>query len=329
MIRRSIGAIAALCVSFSIVAAIPEPAQAEGLRKVIAVSRFENRTNWAGQVSINDAMADQLIDALVNSGQFTVLERQTVQDVLGEQDFANSGRVQKAQSARTGKVTAAQILVKGTITEYQSKAKSQGQGWKFSGFKMKQNKSEAHVGLMIRLIDTTTGEVIASERVAGSASAGGMGFGVGIYERESSSQESMGEATQDAINSAVELIAGHLRQIPFEAHVIRPGESDLLIAAGGRVGARVGDEFTVFTLGEELIDPVTGEILSREEFEVGRIRIVEVKEKYARARPVGRLGPVKRGDLIRQPMSALPPVAANAETEATPESAPSDVAAEE
>jgi hypothetical protein len=44
------------------------------------------------------------------------------------------------------------------------------------------------------------------------------------------------------------------------------------IAAGGRVGAEVGDEFKVYTLGEELIDPVTGEILSREELEVGRIR---------------------------------------------------------
>jgi curli biogenesis system outer membrane secretion channel CsgG len=312
MTRRSFAAVAALCAGLPFVIG-PEAAEAEGLRKVLAVSRFENRTNWNGQLAINDAMADQLVDALVNSEQFTVLERQTVDDVLGEEDFANSGRVQKADSARTGKLTAAQILVKGTITEYQSKSKSQGQGWNFSGFRMKKNTSEAHVGLMIRLIDTTTGEVIFSERVSGSAEAGGMGFGVGVYEQQNQNQESMGEATQEAIDAAVELIAEKLRAIPFEGYVIRPGESDLLIAAGARAGAEVGDEFTVYTLGEELIDPVTGELLSREELEVGTIRIVEVKEKYARAAPVGPLGPVKRGDLIRERMGDLPPVAASAE----------------
>lgn len=247
MTLRSIGVVTVLWVALAIAIGLPEPAQAEGLRKVIAVSRFENRTNWQGQLSINDAMADQLIDALTNSGQFTVLERQTVQDVLGEQDFANSGRVEKAESARTGKVTAAQILVKGTITEYQSNAKQQGRGWKFGGFKLNKSGSEAHVGLMIRLIDTTTGEVIDSQRVSGAASAGGTGFEVSGYEQQNSNQQSM-------------------------------------------------------------------------EREVGTVRIVEVKEKYARAAPVGHLGPVKRGDLIREQRAPreqdLPSVAASAEAEA-------------
>ena len=83
MARRSIAVTAALCVALSIAIAGPRPAQAEGLRKVIAVSRFENRTNWDGQLSINDAMADQLIDALTNSGQFTVLERQLNAALVG------------------------------------------------------------------------------------------------------------------------------------------------------------------------------------------------------------------------------------------------------
>ena len=93
-------------------------AQAATLKKIVAVSRFENKTSWKGQVSLDDGMADQLTDALMQSGQFTVMERQTLGDVTAEQDLANSGRAQKSQSAQTGKLVNAQILVKGTVTEF-------------------------------------------------------------------------------------------------------------------------------------------------------------------------------------------------------------------
>ena len=90
--------------------------QGATLKKIVAVSRFENKTSWKGQVSLDDGMADQLTDALMQSGQFTVMERQTLGDVTAEQDLANSGRAQKSQSAQTGKLVNAQILVKGTVT---------------------------------------------------------------------------------------------------------------------------------------------------------------------------------------------------------------------
>ena len=101
------------------------PAAADPLKKVVAVSRFENQTSFvdpssgsSGQALLTNGLADQLTDALIQSGRYIVLERQTLTDVIGEQDLATSGRVQQAQSARTGKLTAAQILIKGTVTEF-------------------------------------------------------------------------------------------------------------------------------------------------------------------------------------------------------------------
>src|SRR6266403_2223208 len=46
------------------------------LKKIVAVSSFENKTTWRGQVDLGDGMADQLTDALMQSGQFSVMERQ-------------------------------------------------------------------------------------------------------------------------------------------------------------------------------------------------------------------------------------------------------------
>src|SRR6266404_3105929 len=130
-------------------AACAPATQAATLKKIVAVSRFENKTSWQGQVSLGDGMADQLTDALMQSGQFVVMERQTIKDVITEQDFANSGRVQKAASAETGKLVSAQILVKGTVTEFESASSGSENGVGFGGFKIGNKREEAHVGLII------------------------------------------------------------------------------------------------------------------------------------------------------------------------------------
>ena len=275
------------------------PKAADGLRKVVAVARFENRANYEGRVALNDALADQLTDALIRSGQFTVLERQTVSDVMQEQDFANSGRVMKRESARTGRIVAAQILIKGTITEFEGSASTQKRGVKVGFMRFGKRSSNAHIGLMIRLIDSTTGEVLDSQRVEGSSKGGGVGFEVGGYSQENSNKEPIAKATQKAIDNAVEHIATRLALIPFEARVIKNIGHQLVIAAGAKIGAQVGDEFEVFALGEEFVDPYTGESLGREETKVGVVRIAEVKEKYSKANPVGTLGSTKAGDIIR------------------------------
>lgn len=70
------------------------------LKKVVAFSRFENKTSITseGALDFNNGMADQLTDALIQSGQFVVLERQTLGDVIKEQDMQSSDRFQKGQS---------------------------------------------------------------------------------------------------------------------------------------------------------------------------------------------------------------------------------------
>ena len=81
-------------------------AQAEaynGPKARIAVSRFTDKTGkgwWSG--ASGDGMADQLVTALFNSNRFIVLERQTLGDVLAEQDLGASGRVSQQTAAPIG-----------------------------------------------------------------------------------------------------------------------------------------------------------------------------------------------------------------------------------
>jgi len=277
-----------------------------GLKKIVAVSRFENKSSWGGrgQYKIGFGMADQLTDALIQSGRFVVVERQTLKDVIGEQDLARSGRASKGKgSARTGKITSAQILVKGTITEFQDGSSGGGSGVGFAGVKLGASGGESHVGLIIRLINSTTGEVIASKRVEGKAKSSGYDVGLNVagfsFGNDSFKKSPIGKTVQIVIDRAVVYIAKQLEELPFEGRIIKARGKSLFVSAGQRNGTKAGDEFIVFSKGEEFKDPATGEILGFDEEEIGRIRISKVKEKYSMAKAAGRLGKVKAGDLIR------------------------------
>jgi len=280
-------------------------AMAGGLKKVVAVSRFENKSSFAGggRVALDEGMADQLTDALIQSGQFVVLERQTLTDVIAEQDMAASGRFQKSRSARTGKLTSAQILIKGTITEFEMRGAGSGTGIGFKGFKIGTQRGDAHVGLIIRLIDTTTGEVLDSKRVEGEAKSGRFKFGMDVrgvdFGTESFRKTPLGKATQIAIDNAVEFVASKLRVLPFQGRIIKVSGKNVYISAGEQTGASVGDVFTVYSVGEDLVNPATGELLGVEEEEIGRVKITQVKKKHSQAGIISGGKGIKRGDIIR------------------------------
>jgi curli biogenesis system outer membrane secretion channel CsgG len=285
-------------------AVFAQTAGAATLKKIVAVSRFENKTSWKGQVELGDGMADQLTDALMQSGQFTVMERQTLKDVVSEQDLANSGRVQKSQSAETGKLVSAQVLVKGTVTEFEEKSAGSANGVGFGGFKIANNRSEAHVGVIIRLIDTTTGEVLASQRCEGKAAAGGVGLGANVagvqFGTSGFSKTPLGKAMQMTIDNAVAVITDKLKGVPFQARVIKVnGDDELLISDGAKTGIAEGDTFTVYSVGENLVDPATGEQLGAELEKKGSVKVTKVEEKYAKAKSDASLKGIKAGDIVR------------------------------
>ena len=285
------------------------------LKKIVAVSRFENRAgiNGGGQYALDDGMADQLSDALVQSGCFTVLERQTLGDVVDEQKLANSGLATKSQSAQSGKLVNAQILIKGTITEFEANCGSSGHsvtipipwgGGMGGGVSLGNKRNEAHVGLIVKLIDTTTGEILESQRVAVTNTSGSIGIGVessvASFKSDSFKTTSLGKATQMAIDDAVFRITTRLKDVPFQARVIKiNGEDELLISGGARTGISEGDAFTLYSVGESLVDPSTGEQLGTELAKKGLVKVTHCEEKYAKAASEKPLIGIKVGDIVK------------------------------
>lgn len=258
------------------------------LKKIVAVSRFENRAAAisGADYQLTDGLADQLTDALIQSNAFVVLERDTIDDVMDEQDFAQSGRVATSQSARTGQITSAQILIKGTITEFDQETSGNKSGIGIRGIRIGSAKSTAHVGLIIRLIDATTSQVVASRRVEGKVEGKGLRLGLDVggfsFDNDSFKETPMGKATQIAIDEAVEFIAQESRKVSYSARVVKVDSSGQAIISGGSMsGIAPGMSFVVMSVQGELKDPFTGELLGYDQKELGVVTVGRVFDRFA------------------------------------------------
>jgi len=286
---------------------VPASAYCAGARKVVAVQSFENRaasSQWTTgrYTDLGTAMADQLTNALMKSGQFVVLERVGLSGVIAEQDLARSPRFQESASARTGKLTSAQILVQGVITEFERSASEGGGSFRLGGIRVRNETQEVHLGLIVRMVDTTTGQVVDSQRVEVSAEKDSLETSIRVEgieagaKTEKSTATPVGKAVQFAIDDAVEFIATRLRDIPYKARVIKVEGNVLYISGGSSHGISMYDGFSIYSVGEELIDPESGLLLGRDEELIGRAEVFSIHEKYSKARVPAELG-ARSGDM--------------------------------
>ncbi len=281
-----------------------------GPKKRVAVLRF----GAAGKLGategwdVGDGLAAQMATALEEAGCFIVVERQALSNLLREQELAAVGIVAKESAAKVGALVGAQILIKGDITEFEPTSKGSGVtvGLGFLklplGLRLGGEAQTAHVALDIRLLDASTGHVLQSHRV--EAKARGAGVGVGVDAQVVSVggdhffKTPVGQATRQAISKAVALVHQSVAAIPWAGRVVEILDGKLYLNAGTDAQIKVGDTFVVSTMRKDLIDPDSGLSLGALEEKLGDVRVEEVQEKFAVARPLGDFQP-KRGDLVR------------------------------
>lgn len=148
-------------------------------KPVIGVAEFTNTTAagwWSGGVGWE--LSSMVSNELSNTGEFTVVERAKLEPVLMEQDLAASGRVSQGTAAKIGEMTGAQYLVMGTVSAFESNTSNTGGGISFGGVSIGGKKGEAYMAIDLRVVDTTTSEVVHSRTVEGRASSSGISLGL-------------------------------------------------------------------------------------------------------------------------------------------------------
>jgi curli biogenesis system outer membrane secretion channel CsgG len=175
-------------------------AQAErydGPKARIAVVKFIDKTGRAGD-SLGEGMADMLTTSLFNTNRYILLDRQDLGAVINEQDFAASGRVSDQTAARIGQLEGAELLVFGAVTGFEEDSLGAGGillGAITLGASVAINVAnprddtpigaftytESYIALDMKVVDATTGRIVATNTVEGRTKnwGGGVIGGVG------------------------------------------------------------------------------------------------------------------------------------------------------
>jgi curli biogenesis system outer membrane secretion channel CsgG len=257
-----------------------------GLRYTIAVTSFENRSKYAGTFALADTWGALLTEALTRSGHFIVIGESDMRAAAtAEQDFANGGRAANGgKGPRTGQMTPAQLLIKGEITHFEDGVKGGSGGLAIHGINLGLTGSTAEINAVVYVVDSTTGQVVASKKVVGEAKSSSLTAGFTNQDWSSNltgfKNTNVGKAVETAIDEAVEFCAAQLGNLPWSGSVIVVHDRQVYINRGAREGVAAGQVFKV-GLAEALRDPGTGELLDTTFNEKARIKVDIVKEKIS------------------------------------------------
>jgi len=277
----------------------------DGPKKRIAVLQFDNKVNkrwWDRSWNIEDRLTEMVITELMKTNRFIVIERGSLNEVLSEQDLGDSGRVRQETAARVGEVLGAQVLVKGAITEFIEKESGGAGGIIISGIGIGGKTNTGHVAMDIRLIDATTGQIIQAERAEGkitSSGIGGIAFFSGVaFGGTSYKKTALGKATRAAVSQAVKFIVNKMDDQPWQGRVVKAEGNRIYINAGHNMNISMDSVFTVYSKGEELIDPASGLSLGSALSRSGTVRITQVSDKFSIGDAIEGSG-FKRGDVVK------------------------------
>ena len=304
-------------------------AQTSG-KKRVAVLDFDYGTVqqyvygiYGSNQDVGKGITDMLVEKLVNGGKYSVIERKALDKILAEQNFSNSDRANPATAQKIGQILGVDAIIMGSITKFGRDDHSKtigGGGFAPRGFGLggiKKNESKAVCAISARLVDTTTGEILAAVTGEGEskrsgtslvgAGAGTGGGGVGGFDSHASNfgQTLLGEAVTQAVgdvglkldNSATNVPT---KKVEVSALVADVSGNTLIINAGSKTGLRVGDKLEISHAGRQIKDPTTGKVLKTITTKIGDATVTEIDADSATLNFTGS-GPAKVGDVAKTP----------------------------
>ena len=236
----------------------------KGLKHAIGCKDFENKSGWHGEWELGYNLSIMLESALYDSGRFVIVEREKLGHVLLEQDLAAGGRMAQAEDiAKTGMLRPAKYLGTGAITEVDVSQSSGDGGFRIKNFNIGLAQKAAHLTIIAKLVDTTTGEVVAKKRIVGKPTATRLRFSysgsdLGV-DLSGFKKTPLGQAAQDAINQAAKFFAKTMEEFPFAGSVIKTASSGQVI--GKLKLAKVKEKISYCDVIEGETQPVKGTIV--------------------------------------------------------------------
>ncbi|NLI09652.1 MAG: hypothetical protein GX447_02700, partial [Elusimicrobia bacterium] len=238
--------------------------------------------------------------------KYTIIEREKLEKVMEEQKLGASGAVTPQTAAKIGRLLGANYIITGSVTEFGIKDSKLGVGGLNKvlpiGGSAKISKNTARVAIDVRAIDTSTAQILAAAKGEGSKSSAEVEGDLSIapsfdFGKEGFDETIIGKAAREAVEKVVKELGKKFDEAgPSAVKIIKITGNQIYINSGEADGEKVGNVYHIFRVGEEMIDPDTGESLGAEEEKVGSAKIVKVTPKYSIAETKSS---VQKTDILR------------------------------
>jgi curli biogenesis system outer membrane secretion channel CsgG len=301
-------------------------------KKRVAVLNFDYGTVksnaqavFGSDQDVGKGISDMLVQKLVEDGKYSVIERNALDKVLGEQNFSNSDRADASTAAKIGRILGVDAIIIGSITQFgrDDQHTNVGAGG-FGGYGSKlgiggvgTHKAKAVVGITARLVNTSTGEILAAvtgtgessrsgTSLIGAGAGGGSGGGAGLDMGSSNfGQTILGEAVKAAVGDTATQLDNKAATLPtvkvsVSGLVADVSGNTLIINVGSKTGLKVGDTLDISRQVRTVKDPATGKVLKAITDKIGSGTVTQIDQDSATVTFAGT-GTVKVGDVAQTP----------------------------
>lgn len=245
----------------------------------------------------NNRNADQLrqaiTDKLVKSGRFTVLDRSNDAAIDGELGLLASDNVSDEQRTKLGQMLGADYMLIVNLTQAGVSTQVKEETIDLTGETNREVSQSTRASVRYTLVESSTRAVRWSDSAAFSSG---------------------GNKLSAALDGFLDKIIGDIAEIVSPPKVVSVQGTRIVINRGQGL-AVTGQTYDIYSVGEALIDPDTGEELGTNEEKVAAIRITTVQAKLA-------YGEVIEGDTVRIARGAIARLKATAPPKATPKPKP-------
>ena len=239
------------------IAKFTAPQDLQKIKLVIAPLHVDGATIAVGDTtlpasSLAETLHQHLVDALVNTGRFAVLDRDFGPEIQQELDMVASGNAPSAETAKLGQAVSADVVLSVHVTSFAYERHARA-------LRTSDRELVSYSGgwaVSQKLVNVATRQLMISDTLRGQAPS----TAPTTLGRPVDSTKVLDDMTNDLAGQVVTAV---LRKT-FPITVVSRDGTNVVLSQGGQA-LREGARYMVVSMGKELKDPQTGQSLGMAE----------------------------------------------------------------
>ncbi len=236
---------------------------------------------------LSEQFCQNLVSELTQTRRFAILDRDNIDAYAKEKKLILSGDAALEEQAKLGSVLGADYLIVGKIRNLECIQTTRY----IDIIGANQTTTTAEFALDYRIITMATRQVKWSDSI-----------NLTLNDLVDADFEKYGENLATVLNNkAANRLVSNLIENIYPTMILKiKARGEMILNQGGR-SVSEGDIFEIYSKGEKLIDPYTGESLGSDESLQGVIKIIRVMPKMSIAKIIdGNIGDLRAGDICRR-----------------------------